>query len=213
MKEKKNLNGILIKAYRDNKANMKDTVEQLGMARRTIYNHIKSNPGLKSELDKIKKEVATDIKKRKYINKNQNVSVVVLESENGDLLSKQTQEILFKIKGNNVDPFDIAINQLSIQELMISAKQALIAKKINEKEYYYLMISFNQTAIVAAKTAEEIALKMMDGKKPTEFWDEALNFIRLQKETYNEVISDKSIDRDDIIRIVHERLRNRESDK
>ncbi|HET53750.1 MAG TPA: hypothetical protein ENN33_00875 [Ignavibacteria bacterium] len=210
MKTKKGLNDILIKAYQDNDANMVKTAKQIGVTRKTIYNHINANPELKSELNKIKKEMAKEIKKREYINKNQNVSVAVIESEHGDILSKQMQSLLFKIKGRNVSPFDIAINQLSIQELMVSAKQALIANKISDKEYYYLMISFNQTAIVAAKTAEEIALKMMDGKKPTEFWDEALNFIRLQKKIYNEVIMDKSIDRDDIIRIVHERLRNNE---
>lgn len=196
-------NDTLLNIYRDTNGNYNSTAIRLKISRQTLYNIISSRPELKDELRKIKKE-AKETKKKTY----EVTKYLIPASEKGKLITDKIKKILEETRGRHIQIFDLAVDQLSLRDLMDTAKIEYNRKReeISLKDYIYIMVNLHKTYAIVTKTAEEIAIRKLEGKTPTQFYDEAYNFFRTVFETFKELINDERIDRGDIIREFCERI-------
>lgn len=202
----------IIRAVKEAKGSVGNAAVILRVARKTVYNRICKSSELKAGVDAIIKACRDERKNSKkfFFGKEKRVSITVPKSKTGTILSDRMQKILDQTRGKYASIYNLAIDQLDLRELMAETKKKYQGGDVEFKEYAFIMNMLHRTYTGVAKSADELALKKLDGKTPSQIYDSLFNFARDIIETFKEIIDDESIERGSIIREFEERIKLRE---
>ena len=209
----------IIKAVRESLGSISKAAVLLRVSRKTIYVHINKSNELRAAVDEIVKLCRDDSVKNKgrrrkiYADGSRTVSMNVTESEDGSILSTKMQKILYQTKGNYTSMYNLAFDQLSLRELMSSAMEKHNRNDLDFREYVVLMIQLHRTYGIVTKEAEDIAKMSLEGKAPSQVYDEMFHFVRNIIETFKELINDENVEREKIIEEFDLKINLKESEE
>lgn len=205
----------IIKAIEDGGGSISMASKILGISRVTFYKYIKKEKigrEVNKLIEEIKAKIREERKNQKIVYSGSKMSMVINKTEAGSILSEKMQNILSQTKGRYTTIYNLAVDQLNIRELMSMTEEQYNSSKINFKEYVFIANQLHRTFSLITKTAEDIAKMKLDGKTPTEVYDEMFQFMRNIIETFKELINDETVERGDIIAQFEERIKLRDED-